>query len=380
MTIDYDKIVVLYLEHLTGTISPEDALLLRQQLQTDGAVKRIWEQLEQEGQAPEMQQFLKDLDPEAELQTLKEQMRPLVPVKATRTRNIRWMISAAAALLVLVFTAYFLWKDKKITDRGTIASLIRGNRGAVSLRLGSGESIDLNRSPKELTMGQTVLNVDSNSLDFHSADTASNLLTIPRGENYTLHLSDGTTVTLNADSRLRFPFRFWGQTRDVYLEGEAYFKVAKDSKHPFIVHTALTEVEVVGTEFNVNTYKAGTVATALIEGKVLTGTPGGTAQPLLPGHAAVYNASSGFKIEPIDTDDVVAWMKGVCYFHDLPFHELITMMSRAYGVTISVDKAALSGESVSGVMDKNNLPELLDDLKTSLGIKYYYSGQTLHLY
>ncbi|MCD2425799.1 FecR domain-containing protein [Niabella pedocola] len=380
MTIDYDKILVLYLEHLTGTISPEDAVLLRQKLHTDGSVKQIWEQLEREGQTPEMEQFLKNLDPEMELRSLKERMQPVLPVKTSGGRTIRRMLSVAAALLVLVFGTYYLFKEKKITDTGAIASLIRENRNAVSLRLGSGESIDLNRAPEAMQMGQTVLNLDSNSLNFRSADTAVNLLSIPRGENYTLHLSDGTVVTLNADSKLRFPFRFWGQTRDVYLEGEAYFKVAKDHKHPFIVHTPLTEVEVVGTEFNVNTYKAGTVSTALIEGKVLTGTPGGATQPLLPGHAAVYNTSRGFKIEEVDTDDVAAWVKGVYYFHDLPFHELVTMMARSYGVAISVDNSALSGKSVSGVMDKNNLPELLEDLKTTVGIKYHYSGHTLHIY
>lgn len=368
------------MEHLTGTISPEDAVLLRQQLHTDGSVKKIWEQLEREGQTPEMQRFLKDLDPETELRSLKERMQPALPVKTLGGRRVRRMLSVAAALLVLAFGTYFLLKEKRITDTGAIASLIRDKRNAVSLRLGSGESIDLNRAAEELTMGQTVLKLDSNSMNFRSADTAANLLSIPRGENYTLHLSDGTVVTLNADSKLRFPFHFWGQTRDVYLEGEAYFKVAKDNKHPFIVHTSLTEVEVVGTEFNVNTYKAGTVATALIEGKVLTGTPGGTAQPLLPGHAAIYNTSSGFKIEAVDTDDVAAWVKGVYYFHDLPLQELVTMMSRSYGVAISMDNTALSGKSVSGVMDKNNLPELLEDLKTTLGIKYYYSGQILHIY
>ncbi|MCF3111782.1 FecR domain-containing protein [Niabella sp. CC-SYL272] len=380
MTNDYDKIITLYLEHLTGTISPEDALLLRQQLHSEEAVKKIWERLEQEGQTPEMQRFLRDLDPQAELRSLKARMRPVSTAAIGHGRRVRRILSVAATLLLAVVAAYFLFKEKRITNTGTIASLIRENRNAANLRLASGESIDLNRTQQELKLGQTVLNLDSNSLDFRSADTAANLLSIPRGGNYKLHLSDGTVVTLNADSKLRFPFRFWGQTREVYLEGEAYFKVAKDRKHPFMVHTPLTNIEVIGTEFNVNTYKTGTVSTALIEGKVLTGTPGGVAQPLQPGHAAVYNTSQGFRIEEVDVNDVTAWVTGVYYFHDLPFHELVTMISRSYGVTISMDNAALSGKSVSGMMDKNNLPELLEDLKTTLGIKYYYSGQTLHIY
>ncbi len=377
MTLDYDKIFVLYLESLTGTISPEDAVLLRQQLRTDGSVRKIWEQLEREGQTPEMQQFLDRLDPEAELRRLKEKIQ-LANNKAPL--RIGRMIAVAAAVLALVFAGYFLFKERKITDTGAIAARIRENKGSIHLRLASGESIDLNRSNEQLTLGHTTLNLDSSGLDFSSSDTASNLLSIPRGETYTLTLSDGTVVTLNADSKLRFPFRFGSHTRDVYLEGEAYFKVAKDSRHPFIVRTPLTEIEVVGTEFNVNTYKTGTVSTALIEGKVLTGVPGGADQPLQPGYAAIYNTSGGFKIEEVDTDDIVAWVKGVYYFHNLPFHDLVTMMERSYGVAITTDSPALANKTVSGLMDKNNLPELLEDLKTTLGIKYHYSGHTLHIY
>lgn len=379
MTLDYDKIFVLYLESVTGTISSEDAVLLRQQLRTDGSVRKIWEQLEREGQTPEMQQFLDRLDPEAALRSLKERMQPVMVVKSP-ARRIRRVVAVAAALVILAFAGYFLFNGRKITDNGTIASLIRKNRGAVHLRLGTGESIDLNRSDEKLTVGNTTLNLDSSGLGFSSSDTAANLLSVPRGENYTLTLSDGTVVTLNADSRLRFPFRFGNHTRDVYLEGEAYFKVAKDSRHPFIVRTPLTEIEVVGTEFNVNTYKAGTVSTALIEGKVLTGVPGGAGQALQPGYAAVYNTSGGFKIEEVDTEDIVAWVKGVYYFHNLPFHELVTIMSRFYGVAIATDSPALASKTVSGLMDKNNLPELLEDLKTTVGIKYHYSGHTLHIY
>ncbi|MBZ4190596.1 FecR family protein [Niabella beijingensis] len=379
MTIDHDKIVVLYLESLTGTISPEDAALLSRELASGGPVKKLWEQLEREGNTPEMQHFLRNLEPETELHQLKKRLQ-LPSGGSTRLRRMAGWGAAAAAIVAVSIAAFFLLQQKKITDSQAIASVIREKKDAVRLKLASGTSVDLDQTADQLTLGNTVLNLGGDSLNFNSTDTATNQLTIPRGGSYTLTLSDGTVVMLNADSKLRFPFRFGGTTRDVYLEGEAYFKVFKDKAHPFIVHTPLTTVEVVGTQFNVNTYKQGTVSTALVEGKVLTGIPGGAAQPLQPGHVAVYNTTKGFAVEEADMDDIVAWVKGVYYFHDLPLRELVALMSRCYGVSVSIDQQTLPGRSVSGVMDRNNLPELLEDLKTTIGIKYYYSGATLHIY
>lgn len=94
------------------------------------------------------------------------------------------------------------------------------------------------------------------------------ILNVPRGGEYKLVLSDGTRVHANAESRLTYPVSFTGNKREVYLTGEALFEVAKDTLHPFIVHTPYGIVEVVGTRFNVNTYEKNQTTVTLEEGAV----------------------------------------------------------------------------------------------------------------
>jgi len=366
---------------LAGTISREEEVWLKETLEQEPEAKQIWEQLKREGAAINIQGFAEQLKPEEELKLLTASMA----AKPERMpRSWRFTRLAAAAVLLISLGVAIKWmyfSNKKITDDQTIASLIKENKSTVLLRLAAGNEIDLQGKTQDgkIQLGNTTLSLDSNKLAFSSSDTAMNLLSIPQGETYTINLSDGTAIALNAESKLRFPFKFVNATRDVYLEGEAYFKVAKDSKHPFIVHTPLTHIEVLGTEFNVNTYKKGTVATALIEGRVRTGITGGEPrQELAPGHAAVYHNLQGFKIEAVDTDDVTSWIKGLYYFNDLSFSDLTTAISRIYGVAIAFDDDSIKKKTVSGMMDKNNLPELLEDLKSTIGIKYYYLNNTLH--
>mgnify|MGYP001555136261 CR=1 FL=1 len=381
MAVDYDKIFMLFIEQSAGTISPEDAAFLEQQLSANVSAKKFWEQLESDGKEISLSEYIDHLDPLTEQAQLKGTIASNREHKIVRSRKIRRGISAAAIIIILFSSGWFFYtKNKKITDTKEIVSLVSENKNAVSLQLATGKTVALdNKTAQQVTVDNAVLNVDKQSLQFTSSDTTVNLLTIPQGENYSITLSDGTVVTLNAASSLKFPFHFGNGTRDVYLEGEAYFKVAKDRQHPFIVHTTLTKVEVVGTQFDVNTYHPNTVSTALIEGKVLTEASDGKPIPLEPGHAAVYSASKGFDVEAIDTDDVISWMKGIYYFHDLSFDDLTEKMERVYGVTIRIDNPSIAAKSVSGVMDRNNLTDLLQDLKTTTGINYYYATKELHI-
>jgi ferric-dicitrate binding protein FerR (iron transport regulator) len=202
---------------------------------------------------------------------------------------------------------------------------------------------------------------------------------VPAGANYKIVLSDGTEVLLNAATRLRFPFRFAKAQREVYLEGEAYFKVATDAHRPFIVHTPLTRIDVLGTSFNVNSYEEGRVKTALVEGKVITRCSEGKSMELSPGYAAEYLAEKGFSSEKFDEDDELSWMNGLYYFHDMPVAGLAHLASRCYGIHIVIDKEKFAGRSVTGLLDRTKLSDFLNDLGTIAHIKYHYSENSLYL-
>ena len=145
------------------------------------------------------------------------------------------------------------------------------------LLMGQGERIDLS-----MTSGDTVLNKGDVRIRFDSSKSVTyeqvvgtpakveyNTIIVPRKGDYQLILADGSKVYLNSESRLRFPTHFEGKERRVYLEGEGYFKVAKDTTKPFVVETKEVDERVLGTSFNVNAYASErAVRTTLVSGKV----------------------------------------------------------------------------------------------------------------
>jgi ferric-dicitrate binding protein FerR (iron transport regulator) len=165
----------------------------------------------------------------------------------------------------------------------------------------------------------------------------------------------------------------------VEVEGEAFFKVARNPNAPFIVHTSLTEVQVLGTSFNVNTYEKGNVRTALIEGKVVTRRPDGQSLTLDPGYVSEYALSKGFSSTTFEQEDELSWMNGVFYFHDMSIERLAEVASRCYGVHIVLAGDRFAGQSLTGVMERSKLSEFLNDLETTAHIKYYYANKDLYL-
>ena len=125
-------------------------------------------------------------------------------------------------------------------------------------------------------------------------------LSIPRGETFKVVLSEGTEVFLNSDSRLAYPTIFKGKERVVSLEGEAYFKVAKDAAHPFIVKSGNLQIRVLGTEFNVRSYSPTDVRVTLITGKVaVSDTCGVHSVEMVPGQSVQLSSDGTFDMYEI---------------------------------------------------------------------------------
>ena len=136
-------------------------------------------------------------------------------------------------------------------------------------------------------------------------------LSIPRGETFKVVLSEGTEVFLNSDSRLAYPTIFKGKERVVSLEGEAYFKVTKDAKHPFIVKSGNLQVRVLGTEFNVRSYSPTDVRVTLITGKVaVSDTCGIHSVEMMPGQSAQLSSDGTFAVNEVDIESFLYWKEG----------------------------------------------------------------------
>ena len=165
---------------------------------------------------------------------------------------------------------------------------------------------------------------------------------VENGQTKVLRLSDGTLVRLNAGSSLFYPQRFSRlfSRRDVYLDGEAHFDVAKNSSQPFIVHVGNLKVKVLGTHFNVKAYPAEELVTTTLEQGRVKVYGDKIAMTLLPDEQAVYNRISGKMTKrSVDSGNYNQWMKGKLLFDQTPLKVIIADLQRRYDVSIKATPA-----------------------------------------
>ncbi len=164
---------------------------------------------------------------------------------------------------------------------------------------------------------------------------ATHRMIVPYGETFKLVLSDGTEVYLNAGSRLTYPERFVGAERWTYLEGEAYFKVAKDSRHPFTVMARGMAIKVLGTEFNMRSYQGEEAQVALLEGSVeVRKVSSGQSMRLAPGQRVEVPDGGGMRVENVDVDQYRYWKDGYFYFDDCSLEYIMKEIGRWYNVDV----------------------------------------------
>lgn len=159
-------------------------------------------------------------------------------------------------------------------------------------------------------------------------------LTTPCGQDYTVTLSDGTTVLLNAASQLVFPDVFVKEQRIVYLKGEAYFDVASDKEHPFIVKTDYFETAVLGTKFNVRSYSKIDAHVTLLEGKVTVTNDKTESLILEPGEQVTLSENGKLEKQIVDTYPYLEWQKGYFYFDNVSLIEIMQELGRWYNVDV----------------------------------------------
>lgn len=156
------------------------------------------------------------------------------------------------------------------------------------------------------------------------------------GETKTFRLSDGTEVMLNADSRLTYPETFGIEKRIVQLYGEAFFKVKKDVKHPFVVRSGKVNTTVLGTQFDVKNYGTGAPTIVLVEGKVMLSDSLGQHNVMMsPGQSATLNQQGEFSLkEETDMEGCLSWKDGYLYFDDVSLEQMMNEIGRWYQVDV----------------------------------------------
>ncbi len=207
-----------------------------------------------------------------------------------------------------------------------------------------------------------------------------NTLTIPYGKRFDIVLSDGTHVFLNSGSSIKYPIQFIeGRSRKVFLEGEAFFEVTKDEKHPFLIEAQGLNVKVLGTKFNINAYpEDDNTEVVLVEGSVsLKPSKNGSKDEqdfiLKPGSKGTFDSfQQTISAQNVNTSIYTSWIKGTIVFRDEAFDTIIKKLERYYNVTIINNNKDLAKESfnASFEIDKETIHEVLHYLNKVHQIEY----------
>ncbi|WP_456311817.1 FecR family protein [Pseudomonas shirazensis] len=211
-----------------------------------------------------------------------------------------------------------------------------------------------------------------------------NTLKVPYGKRFKLQLSDGTVVSLNSGTTFKYPEQFGiNGKRNVYLTGEAFFEVAKDKTHPFIVHANKVEVEVLGTKFNVSAYPENpTVNSTLIEGSIQMAEAENKSNAVLlvPNQMATWqNNSKKITTKFVDTSIYAAWTKGDIAFKDTPFSTIAKIIERTYDVKIINENSDLARQNFTGSIkiSESSVENILELLKRDTPFNYAIKENTI---
>ena len=278
-------------------------------------------------------------------------------------RKIKWFPYAAAIVLILSVGGVFYFSgDKEQTEILPIAKnevQVPGSRAV--LILPDGRKVDLENEVlrSDLAQSDSLLLVSARSLkyrDIDSPDTTEifHTLEIPRGGEYLLTLSDGTMIYLNSESTLSFPVKFQGKERKVYLTGEAYFKVAKNTEHPFVVTAGELEVLVTGTTFGVRAYKDEKDIQSTLESGQVTVRVEGKSVKLVPNKQVLFNKSTmGLEVRDVDVDLYLAWADGRLVYDNCPLEKILTDLGRWYNIDVFYSRDELRSYQFSLNMKKH---------------------------
>jgi len=318
----------------------------------------------------------------------------IIPTFAPR---LWYQLGIAASILILITTGLYFYKNRTVDDNiaakvvePTEAIITPGDDKAI-LTLSDGTKIILEDAKNGILANQAGVNIQktsdgellysfSNSANTVSPETKENVIynkiETPIGGKYQVNLPDGSKVWLNSSSSLRFSALFNGHTREVELSGEAYFDVSKNKGKPFRVITKDQIVEVLGTQFNINSYSdEGPIKTTLIEGsvkiiykdKVVLLSPGQQFQPKELVSAVVE----------ADTEEVVAWKDGYFVFKNEDIKSIMRKLSRWYNVEVSYSGNIPEVGFGGNISRSKDISEVLDVLQLTNAIHFKVEGRRI---
>ncbi|MFN0293661.1 FecR family protein [Pedobacter helvus] len=317
---------------------------------------------------------------------VKHKVKPIVSIK------LKWLQYAAAFILIPLAVTYFVlsYHSKNMVEKvNNIANVKMPTTDTtkVILSTSKGMSIALDSNNKQGGLidlgGNAITNQASermlayeNKNSWIAKEAVFHTLSVPRGTNYSVHLPDGTKVWLNSATSLTYPSAFLGKERKVILSGEAYFEVAKNQQKPFVIEANGSAVQVLGTHFNVSSYKDDDdVTTTLLEGSVKVFNKHNSVV-LSPGKQAIVAAENKIiDIKTANTEEVMAWKNGYFVFADADMKSIMKDLARWYNIDVEF-RGEVAKQYFGGTFSKKkSLEELLENLEDLGNIQFKIEGR-----
>jgi len=375
-----DNILELIKAKASGKISPDEASVLRKWLQQHPQFQQ-----EYEGLLKMVLTFkgIKQIS-EIDQQLAWEKINRHTLNKNNRKRLLyKALPYAAAAVIVLAFTWYFAFlnQTKPVEDLVIEQPIVPERYQKATLVLSDGRQMQLDQqmaTSVEEQDGFTIENKPGEMLAYSEDgnlvnESRINKLIIPAGARYQVKLSDGTIVWLNSVSELEYPVVFSKNERKVKLSGEAFFEVSPDNKRPFIVDVNGTLVTVLGTSFNISSYKNDQFfETTLVSGSVKITGNNGSSRSISPGEQLkLNNETQEIAVDKVDTRFFTSWREGILHFNRVSLKELAQKLSRWYDVEIVFENEKAARLVFSGAIENSRkIDFLLDLIAQSSGIQY----------
>ena len=401
-TIAQGQLNALMKQYTENSISKQDYALLMAHFKKNNtdetfflAMDEVWKESLPEQLYPqdELDDCYNKLIAQPEFKNNQSKIRTLSTVA-----RLRQLAVAAGVLMVMGAGVWFFVQHNPFRTNDRLSSLQQNDAGpgknSATLTLGNGKKIILANQPEGTLLeedGAIISKTASGQISYQVsghkalASNAINTLTTARGQQYRVNLPDGTRVWLNASSALKYPASFkTKQERRVELIGEAYFEVSKDKAHPFIVKTPEQELRVLGTHFNLSSYPDENVTvTTLLEGSVYVKGLFAKAQNnntsiLKPGQQSVLAGS--LSLREVDTEEAIAWTKGMFMFNDEKLGNILLKVSRWYDVNIVYEDDSLKNLSFWGTITRHNkLSKVLHLLERTQLVVFEIKGDTIRV-
>lgn len=361
----------------------------------DGMLKRVLSQKvhEENGEFSNKIKFLKT----AELQSADTPPVYSQPVHRVHFLKTSWFRYAAAVVIAVgLASVAYLWTTNKKTDE----ALANGNKQLKAevppggdkaiLTLADGKNIVLDSVANGQLATQGGVNVIKSEdgqitydlRELSSKDVMWNTMTTPRGGQYQLVLPDGSRVWLNSASSLKYPVLFKGKQRIVELEGEAYFDIKANSKMPFLVRTNKSDVLVLGTAFNINSYKdEPSSITTLVHGSIKVSV-GNQTKVISPGQQIEISNSQPEILtvkKNVDINQAIAWQRGIFKFDGVSLGIIARQLGRWYDVDVLAKDNNNDFRFSGGITKKTPLKTLLKILEAN-GVMNKWENGILTLY